>query len=138
MTKTPLRKLAIERDGYKCADCGTSGVLGSQKGSLKVHHVIPQQQGGADTLDNMVTVCIPCHTKRHVELKSYTFWRAKPSPSALLPTDLTSYRERHHLTQMELARALGVHYSTVSLWEAGKRRIPAPIRLALESLERGL
>lgn len=29
------------------------------------HHVIPRSKGGADTMDNLVTICNECHYRIH-------------------------------------------------------------------------
>lgn len=49
-----LRRAAMERDDYKCADCGTNKIL-------CVHHIIPK----LNKLDNLITLCGECHAKRH-------------------------------------------------------------------------
>jgi transcriptional regulator with XRE-family HTH domain len=52
------------------------------------------------------------------------------------PAELKKWRERHGLTQAELARALGVDVVTVSRWERGDRT-PAPyLYLALREVAR--
>jgi putative transcriptional regulator len=50
------------------------------------------------------------------------------------PEEVLSLRRRLHLTQRELARWLGVSESSVSLWEAGKRRPRGPARRLLALL----
>ena len=56
----------LNRDDYTCQCCKT------KKGTLHAHHVIYRSQGGADTLDNLVTLCEECHRKLHAgELKSF-------------------------------------------------------------------
>ncbi|MBI5290710.1 MAG: HNH endonuclease [Chloroflexi bacterium] len=47
----------MERDGYRCADCGS-------RENLDVHHTKPRRKGGQDTLDNLVTLCEKCHVTR--------------------------------------------------------------------------
>lgn len=47
---------------------------------------------------------------------------------------LTEAREALHLSQIELARQLGVAANTVNRWEAGTRKIPPYLWLALEGL----
>lgn len=60
--------------------------------------------------------------------------RRPPRRETIDPRVLRSYRETQGLSQAELARQLGVHYSTVSRWEAGNRPVPAHIALALLTL----
>lgn len=47
-----------------CYRCGLE--LGARGG--EVHHVIPLSQGGPDTWDNMVLLCVPCHQAQHPDL----------------------------------------------------------------------
>ena len=54
-----LREAVFTRDNYTCQVCGKSvkdGVL------LHVHHIIYRSGGGADRLNNLLTVCSRCHT----------------------------------------------------------------------------
>ena len=53
-----IRDAVLERDGWRCADCGRGGVL-------EVHHVVHVEDGGTDALDNLVALCPPCHGDRH-------------------------------------------------------------------------
>lgn len=54
--------------------------------------------------------------------------------------ELRTWRERHRLTQGQLAELLGVQLNTVSRWEIGKRSPPPGVvlDLALERLEQRL
>jgi len=49
--------------------------------------------------------------------------------------ELKEWRQRHRLTQVELAQMLGVIRVTVARWEGGTRGIPPFLPLALEALE---
>ena len=51
--------------------------------------------------------------------------------------DLRAWRERHGMTQVQLAAAIGVPQATVSRWESGTHPIRhgTMLRLALERLE---
>lgn len=53
------RNLVLKRDKYTCTVCGYQSQR--QRGEvhdLEVHHIVP---GGGDELDNLRTVCLPCH-----------------------------------------------------------------------------
>jgi transcriptional regulator with XRE-family HTH domain len=49
--------------------------------------------------------------------------------------ELKEWRRKRGLTQMDLARRLGVIRLTVARWETGTRAIPSFLQLALEALE---
>lgn len=53
--------LVMLRDHFKCLECG------SQR-HLQVHHVVTRAQGGSDNIDNLTTLCDPCHDKHHVRI----------------------------------------------------------------------
>lgn len=58
-----LKKAVMVRDNFKCRCCGIGG---EQWLSILVcHHVIEVVQGGPDTVDNLVTLCINCHITLH-------------------------------------------------------------------------
>lgn len=46
-----LRMACLMRDGYRCQQCG------KQQCRLEAHHVMYRQQGGKDTLTNLLTLC---------------------------------------------------------------------------------
>ncbi len=48
------RTEAFARDGRECVKCGETD-------SLEAHHIIPCDNGGSDDLDNLITLCHPCH-----------------------------------------------------------------------------
>jgi 5-methylcytosine-specific restriction endonuclease McrA len=49
-----LRKTILERDGWRCQNCGT-------RQRLDVHHIIPRARGGEDHERNLITLCRSCH-----------------------------------------------------------------------------
>ena len=74
------RRLALERDGYRCRTCGASGSgsggheEGEEGVSLHVHHIRPFRDYGyipgvnenyrqANQLDNLVALCPSCHRR---------------------------------------------------------------------------
>lgn len=62
-TSPRLRLLVLVRDGGVCQDCGFE----SQKElkDIHVHHITPRADGGVNELSNLVSLCMPCHYKRH-------------------------------------------------------------------------
>lgn len=56
-----LRLTVLERDHYLCQSCLKKGLYvdGNQ-----VDHIIPRSQGGADTLNNLQTLCKSCHREK--------------------------------------------------------------------------
>jgi len=65
------RRKALERDGERCVDCGMERETHKHHfdRDLEVHHVTPVSEDGEKfDLDNLVSLCIPCHKKRHREL----------------------------------------------------------------------
>lgn len=54
------RQEALVRDNYQCRAC-LRVVHGR---AAHVDHIVPKSQGGADTLDNLQTLCVSCHSKK--------------------------------------------------------------------------
>ncbi len=50
------------------------------------------------------------------------------------PNEFKRHRDRLGMTQEELAKAIGVHWMTVSKWERGTHRIPEPVALLLAQM----
>jgi DNA-binding transcriptional regulator YiaG len=57
--------------------------------------------------------------------------------SPLTPDDVVAARRQLGLTQVELARVLGVALTTLQRWELGLTKPPPYLRLALERLLEG-
>ena len=54
-----LRLACLMRDSYTCQQCG------KQQVRLQAHHLVYREQGGKDTLSNLLTLCEPCHRQLH-------------------------------------------------------------------------
>ncbi|MBU4502989.1 MAG: HNH endonuclease [Nanoarchaeota archaeon] len=54
-----LSRKCKERDGLKCRECG------STKMELHAHHILSKGWGGRDSLDNLITLCECCHSRKH-------------------------------------------------------------------------
>ncbi len=50
-----LRRRVFERDGGECIIC--------HAGATDVHHVIFRSAGGADSMENCVSLCRSCHSR---------------------------------------------------------------------------
>lgn len=61
----------LERDNHKCQICKGK----SNDSKLEVHHIVFQREHGADTEDNLVTLCHHCHTQLH---KDYEYSKDVP------------------------------------------------------------
>jgi 5-methylcytosine-specific restriction endonuclease McrA len=58
-----LRRIVYARDGYRCMNCGASGV------ELHAHHIVPLSRGGTNNLTNLTTLCERCHTLLHPHMR---------------------------------------------------------------------
>ena len=65
---TKARDLAIRRDCYLCVDCLAHGKITP---AAEVHHIVPVEPYNMNdpsitlNLDNLVSLCLECHRKRH-------------------------------------------------------------------------
>ena len=53
-----LRAQVLHRDSWRCQFCGA-------KSNLDIHHQEFRSHGGDDTEDNLITLCIKCHSRVH-------------------------------------------------------------------------
>ena len=53
-----LRQEILRRDGWRCQSCGSMS-------NLEVHHTEFRSHGGADSADNLITLCRRCHRGAH-------------------------------------------------------------------------
>jgi 5-methylcytosine-specific restriction endonuclease McrA len=59
---TELRHLILERDGWRCQQCGSFR-------NLDVHHVTRRSDLGDDAETNLITLCRECHQILHWSTK---------------------------------------------------------------------
>jgi hypothetical protein len=38
-----------------------------KEGETHLHHIVPKKQGGPDTFNNLIELCLTCHAKAHFE-----------------------------------------------------------------------
>ena len=53
-----LRQQILRRDGWRCQSCGTMS-------NLEVHHREFRSHSGADSEENLITLCAACHAAAH-------------------------------------------------------------------------
>ena len=53
-----LRQQVLRRDGWRCQSCGT--ML-----NLEVHHKELRSRSGDDSEQNLITLCVACHSLAH-------------------------------------------------------------------------
>ena len=53
-----LQIAVLRRDNWQCDECGMYT-------EAPPHHVIFRSQGGSDTMENLITLCMECHEKEH-------------------------------------------------------------------------
>lgn len=83
------RKNIIIRDNHTCAYCGSS------RGNMTVDHVIPKNQGGTDTWENLVCACERCNNLKGDRTPSKAGLRLRVKP-----------RRPNHITYIQ--RFIGV------------------------------
>ena len=54
-----VRYFVLARDKYTCQVCKKKGKV------LNTHHILYKTHGGSDRADNLITVCIDCHTSEN-------------------------------------------------------------------------
>ena len=60
--------------------CQKCGAKGGSKGDavLQAHHIVPRSKGGADTTENLITLCNACHESEHgheIPVQDSTYYR---------------------------------------------------------------
>lgn len=55
------RREVLKRDEFTCQECGRA----AEEIQLEVHHKQPVSQGGSDEPENLMSLCVDCHAKRH-------------------------------------------------------------------------
>ena len=53
-----LRQQILHRDGWRCQFCGAMS-------NLEVHHLEFRSHSGADSEENLITLCTACHAGVH-------------------------------------------------------------------------
>ena len=54
-----LRKKVYERDNWTCRNCGKKC---NGRVRIQCHHITAERLGGLDTMSNLITLCLSCHS----------------------------------------------------------------------------
>ena len=54
---TDLRRAVLERDNYRCQQCGSNSYL-------ELDHIIPRSRGGATSYENLQVLCHGCNLQK--------------------------------------------------------------------------
>jgi hypothetical protein len=98
-----LREATLERDDYTCQRCGYEQPRrGDPERGLEAHHLAPHGTVSLETLEEVVTLCRPCHATLHADDPAYGDLRDAapmfPAPDA--PTAVSTMRsDRQHVCQ---------------------------------------
>ncbi len=63
--KISIRRQVKSRDQHRCTFTSREGVRCTQTRWLDIHHIQPRAEGGADTLENLTTLCANHHHYLH-------------------------------------------------------------------------
>jgi len=60
---TRIRIAVYQRDNWSCI-CGYKSDI-NKSGDIEAHHIIPIEEGGEHSLENLRTLCVRCHKVLH-------------------------------------------------------------------------
>ena len=55
-----VHRQVLQRDGWRCQMCGSMQ-------RLQVHHIQFRSHSGADSEENLITLCAECHAQTHLQ-----------------------------------------------------------------------
>lgn len=69
-----IRKSVYLRDNYTCGDCGVKCVSKKMANSnhdlsgkiIQCHHIVPYRVSKDNSMENLITLCLTCHSKIHL------------------------------------------------------------------------
>ena len=114
VTWSSARKATIDRDDRRCRKCQAST-------DLEVHHIKERSCGGSNELENLITLCSPCHlewtyAEPSVEVMTFDVWLTVPPARYLIgvwihawPSDKSAAAFKHAIAE------------TIQLVTAGRR-----------------
>ena len=77
MKRRWLRTIASERQNHFCCYCGReTNDIPEHKLQATLDHIVPQCQGGEDTIENTVMACAKCNRSRGSE-DAFEYWKTR-------------------------------------------------------------
>jgi len=58
-----LKRAVWRRDRYRCQECGIA-VAGQRGCKPQTHHMVPRHSSGSEEMENLTTLCLPCHATK--------------------------------------------------------------------------
>lgn len=132
-----LRWHILERDNFTCQYCGQS----APSVKLEVAHVLPIEEGGTDSVDNLKTACYSCNRGRNslrvmsmYHSVNNRFYPINQEPSTGLPFSIPNLRPR----QTQIYDLLSMHKTGLSAHDLSSSIgiSENSIRVALHRLKR--
>ena len=110
-----IRQFRLWLDGYRCRHCGTLY-------DLNVHHRQPIKDGGHPyAMDNLITLCEPCHRETHTQLDTHK----DQTPARPAPPSPRRYRAPDSFSNILADLTAG---KTVSTQRPARQSAPEPLR----------
>ncbi len=64
-----LREKVLRRDNYLCVNCMVNGYIVE---ATDVDHIVSKERGGSDDINNLQSLCSPCHNEKTAKEDSKT------------------------------------------------------------------
>ncbi len=102
-----IRMEVLKRDGFRCKACGRSP-KDYVDIELHVHHIVPWGEGGVTEEDNLITLCMTCHTglDPHYEPKLFELINKTPSQDIKYRRSSEEYHEGRKNYQIHMAHLI--------------------------------
>lgn len=116
-----IRQSIYERDHGRCVRCNICLSLSA----AHIHHVLPRKLGGANTADNLVTLCEGCHSIIHPTLHASLARRT---------IEKWAWRLARFLNRKEIAEANGARIGAILRLLSVKKLRPGQLDVMLAAL----
>ena len=90
-----VKAYVLHRDNYTCQ----SKLKRKHSKKLHVHHIVFQSKGGANTPDNLLTLCESCHNSLHLEEFTLSATRSKTKHATEVGIIKTQLKKRMHFQE---------------------------------------